>query len=179
MPYTEGAHDSPADTQDRLSRVVTKYQATSDTVSDGDNVYLAVDFFQDWFKATEEHDAAAVHRLLASSIRDQCMVDQMETFFEISTNAFTYPEMGVAEVLVTAGNSDKAFVSMALRGEPRTRDQGLRDNYVANSPFQIVKEDGRWRLEMNMFVVAEGCPFVYSSSREEAQPSENSTPTSP
>ena len=43
MPYTEGAHDSPADTLDQLHRVGSKYQATAPTVADGDNVYLLVD----------------------------------------------------------------------------------------------------------------------------------------
>lgn len=43
MPYTEGAHDSPADTKDRLVRVGSKYQSTPDTVNDGDNVYQRLD----------------------------------------------------------------------------------------------------------------------------------------
>ncbi len=43
MIYTEGAHDSPADTKDRLIRVGTKYHATAPAVADGDNVYLLVD----------------------------------------------------------------------------------------------------------------------------------------
>lgn len=42
MSYSEGAHNSPADTKDRLVRIGTKYQATPSTVADGDNVYLAV-----------------------------------------------------------------------------------------------------------------------------------------
>lgn len=41
--YTDGKHDDPADTQDRLVRVGTKYQATAPAVADGDNVYLLVD----------------------------------------------------------------------------------------------------------------------------------------
>ncbi len=43
MPYTEGAHDSPADTKDRLLRVGTKYQSSAPSVADGDNVYFLVD----------------------------------------------------------------------------------------------------------------------------------------
>ena len=41
--YNEGKHDDPADTQDRLVRVGTKYQATAPNVADGDNVYILVD----------------------------------------------------------------------------------------------------------------------------------------
>ena len=41
--YPEGKHDDPADTQDRLVKVGTKYQATAPSVADGDNVYLLVD----------------------------------------------------------------------------------------------------------------------------------------
>ena len=41
--YPEGKHDEPADTQDRLIKVGTKYQATAPAVADGDNVYLMVD----------------------------------------------------------------------------------------------------------------------------------------
>ena len=43
MAYTEGVHDSPADSKDRLVRVGTKYQATAPTLADGDNGYLLVD----------------------------------------------------------------------------------------------------------------------------------------
>lgn len=43
MSYTEGPHDSPADTRDRLVRVGSKYQATQTNVGDGDNVYLLLD----------------------------------------------------------------------------------------------------------------------------------------
>ncbi len=41
--YSHGKHDDPADTQDRLVRIGTKYQATAPAVGDGDNVYLLVD----------------------------------------------------------------------------------------------------------------------------------------
>ncbi len=43
MGYTEGTHDSPADTRDRLVRIGSKYQATAPTVADGDNAYLLLD----------------------------------------------------------------------------------------------------------------------------------------
>ena len=43
MGYTEGKHDDPADTKDRLVRIGTKYQATAPNVADGDNAYLLVD----------------------------------------------------------------------------------------------------------------------------------------
>tara|TARA_B100000315_G_scaffold259169_1_gene313978 strand:+ start:880 stop:1494 length:615 start_codon:yes stop_codon:yes gene_type:complete len=43
MGYSEGAHDSPADTRDRLVRVGSKYQATAPAVADGDNAYLLLD----------------------------------------------------------------------------------------------------------------------------------------
>ena len=41
--YTEGKHDDPADTQDRLVKIGSKYQATAPSVADGDNVYILVD----------------------------------------------------------------------------------------------------------------------------------------
>ena len=43
MIYAEGKHDDPADTQERLIKVGSKYQATAPAVADGDNVYLLVD----------------------------------------------------------------------------------------------------------------------------------------
>lgn len=43
MPYTDGTHDSPADSLNQLQRVGSKYQATAPAVGDGDNVYLLVD----------------------------------------------------------------------------------------------------------------------------------------
>ena len=43
MSYTKGAHNSPADTKDRLVRIGSKYQASAPTVADGDNAYLLLD----------------------------------------------------------------------------------------------------------------------------------------
>jgi len=43
MGYSDGPHDSPADTKDRLTRVGSKYRATPTGVADGDNGYLLVD----------------------------------------------------------------------------------------------------------------------------------------
>ena len=61
MSYTEGAHNAPADTKDRLIRVGSKYQATAPTVADGDNAYLLLDaagrVLVSWGAA---HGAAAV-----------------------------------------------------------------------------------------------------------------------
>ena len=36
--YSEGKHDDPADTKDRLVKIGTKYQASAPSVADGDNV---------------------------------------------------------------------------------------------------------------------------------------------
>ncbi len=102
---------------------------------------------------------------------------QLEQFFEISRNAFTYPDMGVKEVFVAAGNSEEAFIKMELLGEPKEGDQGLRDAYVAALPFPIVREDGRWRMVLQFPIIGDGCPFVYSSSSQEPVPSEDSTPS--
>ena len=38
--YVVGKHDDPSDTQDRLVRIGSKYQATAPSVADGDTVYL-------------------------------------------------------------------------------------------------------------------------------------------
>ena len=136
----------------------------------------AVELFDDWREATKKHDAKEVHELLASNIADRCTVGQLERFFEISRNAFTYPDMGVKEVFVSAGNPEEAFIKMELLGEPKEGDQGLRDAYVAALPFPIVREDGRWRMVLQYPILGDGCPFVYSSSSQEPVPSENSTP---
>jgi hypothetical protein len=61
MGYTEGAHDSPADTRDRLVRVGSKYQATAPAVADGDNVFLLLDAAgRVLISGAAAHDAAAV-----------------------------------------------------------------------------------------------------------------------
>ncbi len=61
MGYTEGAHDSPADTRDRLVRIGSKYQATAPTVADGDNAYLLLDAAGRLLVAGgAAHDAAAL-----------------------------------------------------------------------------------------------------------------------
>lgn len=60
MGYTEGAHNSPADTRDRLVRVGSKYQASAPTVADGDNAYLLLDSAGRLLIAgAAAHDAAA------------------------------------------------------------------------------------------------------------------------
>ena len=61
MSYTEGAHNSPADTRDRLVRIGSKYQATAPTVADGDNAYLLLDAAGRLLIAGgAAHDAAAL-----------------------------------------------------------------------------------------------------------------------
>jgi len=61
MSYTEGPHDSPADTRDRLVRVGSKYQATPTNVGDGDNVYLLLDpAGRVLVSGAAAHDGAAV-----------------------------------------------------------------------------------------------------------------------
>ena len=61
MGYTEGAHDSPADTRDRLVRVGSKYQATAPAVADGDNAYILLDAAgRVLISGAAAHDAAAV-----------------------------------------------------------------------------------------------------------------------
>lgn len=61
MTYTEGPHDSPADTRDRLVRVGSKYQATPPAVADGDNAYLLLDSAgRALISGAAAHDAAAL-----------------------------------------------------------------------------------------------------------------------
>ena len=61
MGYSEGAHDTPADTKDRLVRVGSKYQATAPSVADGDNAYLLLDAAgRVLISGAAAHDAAAV-----------------------------------------------------------------------------------------------------------------------
>ena len=61
MSYTDGTHDSPADTRDRLVRVGSKYQATAPTVADGDNAYLLLDAAgRVLVSGAAAHDGAAV-----------------------------------------------------------------------------------------------------------------------
>ncbi|MBQ11940.1 MAG: hypothetical protein CMJ45_10355 [Planctomyces sp.] len=60
MSYTEGVHDSPADTRDRLVRIGSKYQASAPTVADGDNAYLLLDSAgRLLISGAAAHDAAA------------------------------------------------------------------------------------------------------------------------
>ena len=60
MSYTEGAHNSPADTRDRLVRIGSKYQASAPTVADGDNAYLLLDSAgRLLISGAAAHDAAA------------------------------------------------------------------------------------------------------------------------
>ena len=61
MSYTEGAHESPADTRNRLVRVGSKYQASTPSVADGDNTYLLVDAAgRPLIAGAAAHDAPAV-----------------------------------------------------------------------------------------------------------------------
>ena len=132
--------------------------------------------YEEWREATENHDAAAVYSLLSSNITDQCTAEQMEQFFEMDEDALTYPQMGVTEVFVAAGNSTEAFMKMELLGEPRAGQRGFLDTYLAALPYPIVKEDGRWHMLLQFPVIGEGCPFEGSYSREEAVPGGTATP---
>ena len=61
MSYTEGAHNSPVDTRDRLVRIGSKYQASAPSVADGDNAYLLLDAAgRPLVAGAAAHDAAAV-----------------------------------------------------------------------------------------------------------------------
>ena len=69
-------------------------------------------------------------------------VEEFEQFFERDDYALTYPNMGVEEVFVAEGNSDKAFMTMELAGEPRPGRRSEIDVFVAARPYPIVREDG-------------------------------------
>ena len=59
--YVVGKHDDPSDTQDRLVRIGSKYQATAPSVADGDTVYLLVDAAgRPLIVGPAAHDAEAV-----------------------------------------------------------------------------------------------------------------------
>ena len=85
MGYSEGAHDSPVDTGDRLIRVDSKYQATAPAVADGDNAYLLLDTAgRVLISGAAAHDAAAagnpvriggVHRTTVPSVAANDIVD--------------------------------------------------------------------------------------------------------
>ncbi len=101
-----------------------------------------MELLDDWLEATQKHDAAAGHGLLSSNITDRWTVEEFEQFFERDDYALTYPNMGVEEVFVAEGNSDKAFMTMELAGEPRPGRRGEIDVFVAARPYPIVREDG-------------------------------------
>lgn len=109
-------------------------------------------------------------------IRDRCTDDQMEVFFERDNNALTYPDMGVKEVFVAVDNPDQAFVMMEFLGEPQAGREGLINDYLMSRPYQIVREEGRWHLAMEMIMLEEGCPFTGGYSVSTPTPAETSTP---
>ena len=137
----------------------------------------AVELLGEWLKATQEHGAAAVHGLLSSDITDRCTVEEFEQFFEMDDDALTYPNMSVKEVFVAVGNSDKAFITMELLGEPRPGRRGEIDVFVAARPYPIVRENGQWHMVFEIFTVGEGCPFIGSFSRQTPVPADSSTPS--
>ena len=130
----------------------------------------AEELFDDWLIATEAHDAAAIHSLLARNIADRCTVDQMETFFENDSDALTYPVMDVHEVFVSPGNAESAFMTMKLRDGPRPGNQGEIDRYLASIPYPIAREDGKWLMVLQFPAIGDGCPFTGGFSSEEAVP---------
>ena len=97
MGYSEGAHDAPADTKDRLVRVGSKYQATAPSVADGDNVYLLVD---------------AAGRLLVTGAVAH---DDVEAGNPVSTSGFATADVS-AETDVAAG--DRVRHLATLKGVP-------------------------------------------------------------
>ena len=147
--------------------------------SAGDIEKAAEKLWDDWSEATQARDTPAFYSLLARNITDLCTLEQMERFFEMDENAFTYPEMDLKEVFVVAGNSESAFMTMKLRNEPRAGEQGVADTWVANIPYPIVRENGRWLMYIFFPVLGDGCPFTGGFSSQEAVPIEGPDSGSP
>ncbi|PKB72053.1 MAG: hypothetical protein BZY87_02255 [SAR202 cluster bacterium Io17-Chloro-G6] len=139
----------------------------------------AIELWNDWLAATKAHDASAVYSLFSRNVTDHCTVEQMEHFFAMDDDAFTYPEMDVKEVFLAPGNSEQAFMTMELRNQPGNDQQGVRDTYVVSIPYPIVREDGRWLMVFQFPFSIDGCPFVGEFSSQEATTAEGSTPTRP
>ena len=114
MSYTEGPHDSPADTRDRLVRVGSKYQATAPTVADGDNAYLLLD---------------AVGRLKLAYTPD--------TFRMIDTVAIT---AGTPATVWTPASGKKVrllgwFLSSSAAAALELQDSGAAGTVIAQTPL--------------------------------------------
>lgn len=144
--------------------------------SAGEIEKAATELFEDWMKDVQENDGAAMHSLLSRNLTDRCTVEQMEQVFEMDENAVTYPEMGVKEVFVAVGDTQEAFITMELLGELKSGDEGMRNAYAAALPFQMVKEDGRWRMVLPFLMVGEDCPFVGGYSTQEPTRENRDTP---
>lgn len=114
MAYTEGAHDSPADTSDRLVRIGSKYQASAPSVADGDNAFLLLDAAgRILISGAAAHDAAAVgnpvrfggvYRTTVPAVADGDIVDLLLDPAGRVKLAFTPDTFKVIDaVAVTAG----------------------------------------------------------------------------
>ena len=106
--YTEGKHSDSVDTQDRLVRVGSKYQATAPSVADGDSVYLLVDAAgRPLVVGPAAHDAAALGSPLRSG----------------GVYRTTLPGVAAADI---------ADMLVSAEGRPRTEEYLVQQSRVGN-----------------------------------------------
>ena len=163
MAYTEGVHNSPADTRDRLVRVGSKYQASAPSVADGDNAYLLLDAAgRPLVAGAAGHDApaagnplriAGVYRSTAPSVATGDIADLLVDAAGRLKLAFTADTFKMIDaVAVTAGTpatvwtpaSGKTvrllgwFLSSSAAAALEFQDSGAAGTVIAQSPLLAV-----------------------------------------
>lgn len=120
----------------------------------------------DTFSASiKSKDAAALHAIFVSDIRERCTVEQMQA--SMISGESSFPNAEVKTVFLDLENPSSALMQLALRDQPNDGSVGLAAGFAFAFPFPMLMEDGAWRLSFPALVMVaeEACPFAEQSSQ--------------
>ena len=164
MSYTEGTHDSPADTRDRLVRIGSKYQATPPAVADGDNAYLLLDAAgRALISGASAHDAAAagnpvriggVYRTTIPTVAAGDIADLLVDTAGRLKLAFTSDTFKVIDAVAITAGTPATVWTPASGKKVRLLGWVLSSSAAAALEFQDSGSAGTVRLQTPLLAVA-------------------------
>ena len=95
--------------------------------------------------AVQAQDGAAFHELLVAPLRERCTVEQVQGAL---ADDVPFLDVDVTAVFLDLENPSRALVRVALRGEPEEGLGGLATTLATLFPFPMVREEGKWRLDL-------------------------------
>ena len=164
MAYTDGSHDSPTDTRDRLVRIGSKYQATAPAVADGDNAYLLLDAAgRALISGAAAHDAAAagnpvriggIYRTTIPSVAAGDIADLLVDTAGRLKLAFTPDTFKVIDAVAVTAGTPATVWTPASGKKVRLLGWVLSSSAAAALEFQDSGSAGTVRLQTPLLAAA-------------------------